>query len=832
MTKSVAPPAVGVTNEAIQIDANVIRQLGDQLISDSEQALLELIKNSYDADASWTRIEIDTEYVPPPEIGAEPDARGRLVITDDGSGMDVPTIRNGWLTISLSPKREMKRKGLRTDKYHRTPLGDKGLGRLGTMKLGDVLEIETFHSARAPGNSVTIRWNRFQPGELLSRVVVPRTEVPASGRTGTRIAIYGLRDLDYWRGEARIQSLQREMSALVSPFEQFRNFKVFIQVDGKGVELQTLSRELRDTASVQFQLSWDDQRLRCTGRVKLAMFRTGKDDEVFDRNVVTDGGTALWRLLKDLPGSEAFSLKRSEARGWYVEFSSSWSWNEIVNLPGHSKFEKPGPFHGELDSFDLDSTTQDQQQFFSRLSEYRDFVKRESGVKVYRDGFAVRLGEDWLGLGKSWTSGRSYYGLKPSNTLGFVAISAERNPTLAEKSDREGFIDTPASDAFFYLLRDVFVKFTHDALTFLRRGYLKFQEQEKARAAKLPPSWDAVDAASRLREVAERAHERQRAISASDQKWTTGLARLERQIEETDGATAKDRQRLVGVLNEVKRITAEWSSMRQTLRAELDVLHEEEKLAESILDRFEVLRNQVNEVYETVGIGLAAQALAHEIYAMLDDLLARTQKVTRRASVRDDPTLAGYLEAVRATADALRKHVSFMDPMLRTARETKQLFDVAGFVREYFELRRDRLSKLNIDFDIVVGTNFSVRMNRGRLLQVLDNLVRNSEYWLQQFGRNHPAAALKVQVDVIRPQIVISDSGPGVKPQLESILFDLFVTDKPKNQGTGLGLFIARQLLERDGCYIYLDEARNKSKRRFRFVVDLAGALEDADRKR
>jgi signal transduction histidine kinase len=826
-----APTADGTTNEAIQIDANVIRQLGDQLISDSEQALLELIKNSYDADASWSRIEIDTTYVPPKEIGAAPGARGRLVITDDGSGMDINAIRNGWLTISLSPKREMKRKGLRTRKFQRTPLGDKGLGRLGTMKLGEILKIETFYSDRAPGNSVTIRWNRFQPGELLSRVQVPRSELPAEA-PGTRITIYGLADREYWRGEERIKSLQQEMSTLVSPFEEFHNFKVSIQVDGKSVELQTLSRDLRETASVQFQFDWDDKRLYCTGRVKLGMFRARKDDDAFDRSVLTDGGAALWRLLKSLPRADSFELKRSTTRGWYVEFNSSWNWKEVVNLPGHSQFEKPGPFHGELDSFDLDTTTPDQDEFFSNRTEYREFVKRESGVKVYRDGFAVRLGDDWLGLGKAWTSGRSYYGLKPSNTLGFVAISADRNPRLTEKSDREGFIDTPASDAFFYLLRDVFVKFTHDALTFLRRGYLKFQEAEKARIAKLPPSWDPADAASRLREVAEQAHERQRAISASDQRWTTGLARLERQIGESGGATPKDRQRLAGALDEVKKITSEWSAMRRTLTAELDVLREEEKLAESILERFAVLRNQVDEVYETVGIGLAAQALSHEIYAMLDDLVARTQKVAKRTSVREDPPLAGYLEAVRATADALRKHVSFMDPMIRTARETKQVFDIGSFVREYFELRSDRLSKLNIDFKITATEGFSVRMNRGRLLQVLDNLVRNSEYWLQQYGRNHPQSALEINVELARPHIIVSDTGPGVKPQIENVIFDLFVTDKPKEQGTGLGLFIARQLLERDSCHIYLDEARNKSKRRYRFVVDLSGVLEDANRTR
>ena len=103
------------------IHASVVLQLGDTLISDVAQALVELVKNSYDADASYAKVIIDTESKAG-EQSFYPDAVGYISIEDDGIGMDEATIRRGWLTVSNSPKREMKRLGLTTERG-RTPLG-------------------------------------------------------------------------------------------------------------------------------------------------------------------------------------------------------------------------------------------------------------------------------------------------------------------------------------------------------------------------------------------------------------------------------------------------------------------------------------------------------------------------------------------------------------------------------------------------------------------------------------------------------------------------------------------------------------------------------------
>ena len=125
-----------------EIDASVVYELGEKLISDEIQALVELVKNSYDADASYANVTVEAEELVGDNSPNFSQSRGYIIIEDDGTGMDWNDIERGWLTISASPKREMKAKG-RTTKKGRTPLGDKGLGRLGSQRLGQRIEIWT-----------------------------------------------------------------------------------------------------------------------------------------------------------------------------------------------------------------------------------------------------------------------------------------------------------------------------------------------------------------------------------------------------------------------------------------------------------------------------------------------------------------------------------------------------------------------------------------------------------------------------------------------------------------------------------------------------------------
>ena len=105
-----------------EVHPSVLFKLGEDLIRDEGQALAELIKNSYDADAKTVRVSVDTdgwydrtgERLPEALESIEDAVQGRILVSDDGSGMTSRAIHDGWLTISSSPKLELKRSGGRT----------------------------------------------------------------------------------------------------------------------------------------------------------------------------------------------------------------------------------------------------------------------------------------------------------------------------------------------------------------------------------------------------------------------------------------------------------------------------------------------------------------------------------------------------------------------------------------------------------------------------------------------------------------------------------------------------------------------------------------------
>ena len=492
---------------AVNIDANVIRQLGEELVTDAEQAILELIKNSYDADAAWVRLLVDTSN----EQNSPQKKPGLIRVEDNGRGMTLEELRNGWLRISFSLKRKIKASGKKSK--GRLPLGDKGLGRLSTMKLGDVVEIQTYPS-KTTGFTVSLNWSAFAPGTNLSDISVNIEEIAPIGRTGTKLTISSLRDIEYWRRRNSASRLQASLSKLISPFRRVPDFRVTGKLNGTPLIPEHLANRLRETATTHFSFKWGPKGLSCKGLLKLSLF--GSDEVAFERHVLPDGGEGLLDALATSKHGRGLRVRSAKAP-WFIEVEESWSRDEMAarHEPGQPPVDDPGPFDGEVDAFDLQTMRDKQTELFSNLGEYREFVKRLSGVSIYRDGFAIRADNDWLGLGESWTSGRSYYGLRPANTVGFVAISAAHNQTLIEKSDREGFLEDAASRGFSEIV-GTFVGFANESLTVLRREFNSFRSKRKAVDAQLPATFKEADAVSSLKRLGSTAARRSVSIRKSE----------------------------------------------------------------------------------------------------------------------------------------------------------------------------------------------------------------------------------------------------------------------------------------------------------------------------
>jgi signal transduction histidine kinase len=821
------------TRAHLDIDAHAVSQLGAQLITDDEQALLELIKNSYDADATWASVKVDSDFTPPQDhdfLGA--DDTGFIEIADNGMGMDEQSLLKGWLVISVSAKRSSDKK-TPSKTYRRYPLGDKGLGRLGTMKLGRSLLVESFTAPDKPGHMVFFRWTDCKSGRPLHEVPVKFRQLPSRGSIGTTVKIYGLNDLSGWKPEKRKKALQTKLSSLICPFEKFRNFTISVTVNRERVELARLDESFRNAAMIRLGLHWDGERLAVSGRLKLEWFRRKQTDD-FLNFIQRDRGAALFQYMsKKLKGFDtAYGLSRSSDNAWFLEIDKSFDWADLKNHPdAHVNYSNPGRFEGELDSFDLDASSATDGNLFSSLALYRATVRGLAGVYIYRDNFGVRMPSDWLEFGKEWTTGAGYYSIKPANTIGYIQITVDGNPGMLEKSDREGFIDNEEYQGFLFLCR-YFRNFVNETLDKLARSATKFVKEQRGEH---PDSSNEPEESERqiptevevLQQAMQRAKELRTRLVATKEKHNRGVVELEaaaRRVTWERSLPDKIRQELKGLLAHTEQVVKQLGEDRATVEDIVTELDQQSIIVAKLRRRFEDFTSRSELLYEMVGVGLAAQTLTHDIGTMTTEIVNRVGIIERELKKRVNQIKAEivipHLEAIKSTASAIVSTVDLIQPMLRGRREAVETLQASTVVHEFFAQRGERLRNNKILWMVESDPtgDFTFLGNRGRFIQVLDNLLTNSEYWLKQ---SSPETGGKITIAIEKPQITFWDSGLGVRQDLEDTLFELFVSGKP-SKGTGLGLFIVEKLLERDGCSISLSDERNTHGRRYKFVLNLA----------
>ena len=262
--------------------------------------------------------------------------------------------------------------------------------------------------------------------------------------------------------------------------------------------------------------------------------------------------------------------------------------------------------------------------------------------------------------------------------------------------------------------------------------------------------------------------------------------------------------------------------------AALDQASELKSLREVLDRRWETLHDEVSALYESISLGITAEALAHEIHNIADRLARKSSKLLREMnSGARKASMVAYIEHVRSSVTAMRKQLTHLTPSLRYLREQRERIEVIAWAKELATFYNEKIGAKEIE--VVVGQDraigFAVNMNKGKLTQVFDNLVLNAEYWLSEAIRDGSVKNGKVTIVVDAPVVRVMDNGRGVEERVEESIFEPFVTTKRSGEGRGLGLFVARQLLDSESCEIVLLPDRNARGRRYVFEIDLSGAV-------
>ena len=386
-------------------DRTIAEVLGVQNFTNEESAVLELVKNAFDAQAKQVSIII---------------TRDKMIVEDDGNGMNREKIINAWMHVGKSDKDYF----IGDDKERRILAGSKGVGRFALARLGEEVALVSKME-----NDKPILWRTDWNSSTIEETDI---KVPK----GTKIVIHNLRD--NWT-ETRVHNLRDflartyndDVMKIIVEYKSerkevkkyFKDFKLGIHGVSK-IKLNYNSRTGELVCGVESDEFRECAAEKCPGT------------DLKQANIILDIADELEWMKKELIPQE----------------ESEEKWKQVLR--------QVGDFSAEL-YFSLKSaSTIDMEKFcykYKALSE-----RYETGVILYRNSFSISSYEgkkDWLGFGKrvrispaAATHPTGAWRVRENQISGKVIIDKKENSNLSDLANRQGLVENDAYKIFVQII--------------------------------------------------------------------------------------------------------------------------------------------------------------------------------------------------------------------------------------------------------------------------------------------------------------------------------------------------------------------------------------------
>jgi anti-sigma regulatory factor (Ser/Thr protein kinase) len=391
--------------------ARLLLELGDQLIRNENIAISELTKNSYDADAS--RVKIELENIDSKE-------KSQITIEDDGYGMNLDVIKKAWLEPGTDFKERLRKRRLYSPKFKRLPLGQKGIGRFAVHKLGKEIEIIT----KKEGFKecvIKIDWANFENRKYLKdvdiEVIEREPEYFLNNKTGTRIVINRL-----WKewDKLLVKEIYRSVNLICSPAETNNSFKIDFSIKDEDKK-----DWLKGIIGYKNVLSFSLFKAKCSF----------EDKEV--------------KVMYEFTPENKLEKLKNRKKEIKISFGNLKKEGLDIDKAKFSSFK--------MEFFMYDFTPMILSEYVQDVKGLKNFLRENGGIKVYRNGIRVYdYGEpktDWLGLDLMRVQ-RVGKNISNNLVIGNIYLDDDKTSVLKEKTNREGFIE----DTQFKIFREIIIE--------------------------------------------------------------------------------------------------------------------------------------------------------------------------------------------------------------------------------------------------------------------------------------------------------------------------------------------------------------------------------------
>lgn len=802
----------------LTIDSRIISHLGEALIDNEKIALLELIKNSSDADANYCNIEIDTLY-------QSEHGQGRIIIEDDGNGMTPYIIENAFLKIATSFKSNHQKV---SPKFKRQAQGNKGIGRLSLNQLGKFISVDTKVDLELPkyfsseelqtvlgydtendfSNDndfyyyhIEIDWERYsKSNESIEDVKLDLQALPFNEFTfshkknhGTRIEVLGLKGIDFWQSNQTQKEIEQDVLEFLNPYlDEKYNFYVKINLDNRiftSNKYDISDIEHNFLSKVDFTFNSNEK------IITLNISRSKKYIDYKVKQLISE--LRNWELekeneppykkyynkwMKEKIYIDLSSLTQANVSLPDVKFGKFFTYSEEVKDEKHKgkkqveKFFLPGDFRGTIYGFDLSPTSPVSKTFRNVLEEIK-------GVKIYRNNFRIfpygSSNNDWLGMSDYNLRNKGVI-FKQHTSTGFFNIDGEQNlALLKELTNRQGLVLDNFGTNFILIAKDLIYK----------------------------------TIANRDKDLSKHFSFKRKEISEL----------LENQTIEIEGISfRKQVNDIIQTENKAERLVKEFDNMDDNEKKnELISLQESTKNLRNAVNlkekQVEELGAHIDEFAPIMGATIIAETLSHEIIRLSNNIKFSSSKVRNSVLNNNGEEAILNLNRIDSSNKFLVRYASLLDVNSYSRRRRYSVESIKEKLEEILE-NTPLLTYGNTTVNFkIVGNDFKSKIISDSFKIIIENLVINSTYWLDKMNISDSLLTFKLDNDL--GKLFVFDNGIGIDKSVENHLFEEFVTNKPDNDGRGMGLYIVTTLLNEFGATITLDDERNQYGNLYKFII-------------
>jgi signal transduction histidine kinase len=742
--------------------------IGKELITDDFIAVFELVKNSFDANAKRVDIIFENLYSGDP----------RLIIKDDGKGMDKTDIVEKWLFVAYSAKKEGTEDYRDKIQTKRTYAGAKGIGRFSCDRLGSNLTIYTKKAGESKSNKLEIKWADFEEDAKKEFITIPVqydtvSNVPYKGfNHGTILEITDLREK--WDRD-KLLKLRYSLEKLINPNQENDpySFSIYLNIDE---ELDNDKNEKTEREVVN-------------GKIENRIFE--------------DLGIKTTKIDVVIPSDSKTIHTILEDRGTLIY--------DIV---------EKNPYEGVLGDIrvSLFVLNRSAKMLFSKKMGL-DAVKYGS-VFLYKNGFRIypfgEPGQDTLKIDHRKQQGQArFFGTR--DIIGRIEINGV-NPAFQETSSRDGgLIKTTAYEAlekFFtgYVLKRL-EKFAIGVIKWGNEGDLL--DHEKLSPIEMKKKASNIVYRLTTSENIVYINYNPKLIDIVQDRTERSLKRILINLQRV--AEVEDTPL---ILKEIKRAQRQYESLIKAKEEAEKSEKEAQKEAKDAKESAEQKTTQNLFLQSVLSEDMKGMLDFHHHIGIAADIIEdHVKNLSRkiRSGTASKEKILSSLDKINYQANLISSVSRFATKANFSLKATEIKADLIVFIREHLmnvwtDILKITGSRLKINVIQEPGEKYVCVFKPIEIVVVLDNLVSNSKKagatGVDVYLCNTDKGALKM---------TISDNGKGILPQNVEKIFDIGFTT---TDGSGLGLSHVKEILHRTGGSIKVNpEKKNGAE----FIVIIKG---------